>query len=220
MEFKAALANQYINTNGAGLPVAECIPGHSFGNRRPPHIVRQSSVVAPARKPVIARKFSREWYAGYASSAFSPDAPELEILDLDGKVIRIGWEQIKWVCYVRDLPGASENGGSANPERLIHKRFSIRPRTAGLWLRMVLSDGEELEGIAANDRSLIEGSGLMLVPPDTRSNTQRIYIPRPAIQSLEVVALIGAATRKRTATPERRAEQPELFPGESVTGGG
>jgi hypothetical protein len=217
MEFKAALANQYINTNGAGLPVAECIPGNSFGNRGPVHIMRQSSQVAPARKPVIARKFSREWYAGYASSAFSPDAPELEILDLDGKVIRIGWEQIKWVCYVRDLPGAGETGGSATPERLIHKRFSIRPRTAGLWLRMVLSDGEELEGIAANDRSLIEGSGLMLVPPDTRSNTQRIYIPRPAIQSLEVVALIGAATRKRTATPERQAEQPELFPGESVT---
>lgn len=180
--------------------------------------MRQSWKVAPARKPVIARKFSREWYAGYAASAFGQDAPELEILDLDGKVIRIGWGQIKWVCYVRDLPVANETAGQANPERLLHKRFSVRPRTAGLWLRMVLSDGEELEGVAANDRSLIEGAGVMLVPPDTRSNTQRIYVPRTAIQSLEVVALIGAATRKRTASPERALEQPELFPGESVSG--
>lgn len=164
---------------------------------------------------MIARKFSREWYAGYAASAFAQDSPELEILDLDGKVIRIGWPQIKWVCYVRDLPGTGETNG--NPERLLHKRFSVRPRTAGLWLRMVLADGEELEGVAANDRSLIDGAGVMLVPPDTRSNTQRVYIPRPAIQSLEVVGLIGAATRKRVP-PEHPAEQPELFPGESGAG--
>ena len=86
----------------------------------------------------------------------------------------------------------------ANPERLLHKRFSIRPRTAGLWLRMTLTDGEELEGLAANDRALVEGAGLLLTPPDTRSNTQRIYVPRQAIQTLEVVSLIGAAGRKRS----------------------
>lgn len=167
-----------------------------------------------ARKPVIVRKFSRDWCAGYASSAFGQNAPELEILDLSGKVLRIGWEQVKWVCYVRDLPGSGEAGSQGNPERLLHKRFSIRPRTVGLWLRMVLADGDELEGIAANDLSLLEGSGLMLTPPDTRSNTQRIYVPRQAIQSLEVVGLIGAAARKRTAVPAQVSDQPELFPGE------
>ena len=52
-----------------------------------------------------------------------------------------------------------------------------------------------MEGLAANDRSLVEGAGLLLTPPDTRSNTQRIYVPRQAIQSLEVVSLIGAAGR-------------------------
>lgn len=174
--------------------------------------------MASARKPVIVRKFSRDWCAGYASSAFGQNAPELEILDLGGKVLRMGWEQVKWVCYVRDLPGNGEAGGQANPERLLHKRFSVRPRTAGLWLRMGLTDGDELEGIAANDRSLVEGAGLMLTPPDTRSNTQRIYVPRLAIESLEVVGLIGAAARKHAATPIRQAEQPELFPGEPDSG--
>jgi hypothetical protein len=167
-----------------------------------------------SRKPVIVRKFSRDWCAGYASAVFGQDAGELEILDLTGKVVRIGWDQVKWVCYVRDLGAVSDTGSQANPERLLHRRFSIRPRTAGVWLRMMLADGDDLEGIAANDRSLVDGAGLMLTPPDTRSNTQRIYVPRQAIQSLEVVGLIGASARRRGTVAAGPAEQPELFPGE------
>jgi hypothetical protein len=163
--------------------------------------------MASQRKPVIVRKFSRDWCAGYAGTSFGQEAAELEILDLNGKVLRIGWEQVKWVCSVRDFP----SGETANPERLLHKRFAIRPRTPGLWLRMTLTDGEELEGLAANDRSLVEGAGLLLTPPDTRSNTQRIYVPRQAIQTLEVVSLIGTAGRKRTGRAEPVAEQPGLF---------
>jgi hypothetical protein len=170
--------------------------------------------MASARKPVIVRKFSRDWCAGYAAAGFGRDAPELEILDLTGKVLRIGWEQVKWVCYVRDFPAPGSASDQANPERLLRKCFAIRPRTAGLWLRMTLTDGEELEGLAANDRSLVDGAGLLLTPPDTRSNTQRIYVPRQAIQSLEALSLIGAPTRKRTATASPAAEQPELFPGD------
>jgi len=170
--------------------------------------VRQSKAMASQRKPVIVRKFSRDWCAGYAGGSFGQDAAELEILDLGGKVLRIGWEQVKWVCYVRDFPA----GETANPERLLHKRFSIRPRTPGLWLRMTLTDGEELEGLAANDRSLLDGAGVLLTPPDTRSNTQRIFVPRQAIQTLEVVSLIGAASRKRAEAASRATEQPELFP--------
>jgi len=201
------VANQYLNTSRLGwkghnapelqlfvFPVLLCS-------------VRQFRTMASQRKPVIVRKFSRDWCAGYAGASFGQDAPELEILELNGKVLRIGWEQVKWVCYVRDFPA----GETANPERLLHKRFAIRPRTPGLWLRMTLTDGEELEGLAANDRSLVEGAGLLLTPPDTRSNTQRIYVPRLAIQSLEVVSLIGAAGRKRGETPVRAVEQPELF---------
>jgi hypothetical protein len=160
-----------------------------------------------ARKPVIVRKFSRDWCAGYAGPTFGHDAAELEILDQNGKVVRLAWDQVKWVCYVRDFPASSAD--QANPERLLRKRFSIRPRTAGLWLRLTLTDGDELEGLAANDRTLVEGAGLLLTPPDTRSNTQRIFVPRQAIQELEVLSLIGSGGRKRLTT-----EQPELFPGD------
>ncbi len=174
--------------------------------------VRQSRTMASARKPVIVRKFSRDWCAGYADPVPAQQGAELEILDTTGKVLRIAWEQVKWVCYVRDLPGATAD--AANPERLLHKKFSVRPRAAGVWLRMTLSDGDELEGLAANDLSLVNGAGLLLTPPDTRSNTQRIYIPRQAIQSLEVVSLIGASRRG----PAQKLEQPELFAGEPDQG--
>jgi hypothetical protein len=169
--------------------------------------------MASVRKAVIVRKFSRDWCAGYAEASFGHDAEGLEILDLTGKVLRIGWDQVKWVCYVRDFPA----GEQANPERLLHKRFASRPRTAGLWLRMTLTDGEELEGLASNDRSLVEGAGLLLTPPDTRSNTQRMYVPRQAIQKLEVVSLIGAASRRRAGSAVPATDQPELFPGEPDT---
>ena len=164
-----------------------------------------------ARKPVIVRKFSREWYAGYAGAAFGQDSPALEVLDLSGKVLTIGWESVKWVCYIRDFSSSSD---PANPERLLQKKFTVRPRATGLWLRMTLNDGDELEGIAANDKSLLSGAGLLVTPPDTRSNTQRIYIPRQAIQSLEVVGLIGAVGRKRRPEAARTEGQPELFPAE------
>jgi len=217
----AEAANQYINTTRAewlefvALDLRLFAFSHLAGSpvhKRDPGLRGPATCDNPKRwrKPVIVRKFSRDWCAGYAGAGFSPVAPELEILDLTGKVQRIGWEQVKWVCYVRDFPAPSSD--QANPERLLHKRFTVRPRTEGLWLRMTLTDGDELEGLAANDRSLIEGAGLLFTPPDTRSNTQRIYIPRQAIQTLEVVSLIGAAARKRTGGAGPAIAQPELFP--------
>lgn len=164
--------------------------------------------MASLRKPVIVRKFSRDWVAGFAGTGFGQDAAALEILDQTGRVLTISWDAVKWVCFVRDFPA----GEQSNPERLLQKRFTVRPRTAGLWLRMTLTDGEELEGLAANDRSLVEGSGLLLTPPDTRSNTQKIYVPRQAIQTLEVVALIGAGGRRRGVAARQAEGQPELFP--------
>lgn len=164
--------------------------------------------MALQRKPVIVRKFSRDWLAGYASAAVPEPSDELEMLDTAGKLVRVPWEAVKWVCYVRDFPTSAAD--QANPERLLQRRFTVRPRTAGLWMRLVLNDGEELEGLASNDRSLVNGAGLLLVPPDMRSNTQRIFVPRMAIQTLEVVSLIGAGRRRAAGV----VQQPELFPGE------
>ncbi len=126
-----------------------------------------------ARKPVIVRKFSREWYAGYAGAVFGQDSSALEVLDLTGKVLTIGWDSVKWVCYVRGFSTCSD---PANPERLQQKRFAVRPRTAGLWLRMTLNDGDELEGIASNDRA-----ALKLTAPGTAFGTPEYIAPEQAM---------------------------------------
>src|SRR5437660_215152 len=89
--------------------------------------VRQCRGMASQRKPVIVRKFSRDWVAGYASPAIAPDAVALEILDQAGKLLRMEWDAVKWVCYVRDFPSSTVD--RENPERLLHRRFSVRPRT-------------------------------------------------------------------------------------------
>lgn len=163
------------------------------------------------RKPVIVRKFSRDWCAGYTTGPFTQQDGALEILDLSGRVLTMAWETVKWVCFIRDF----SSGDQTNPERLLHKRFAVRPRTAGLWLRMTLTDGDELEGLAANDRSLVDGAGLLMTPPDTRSNTKRIYVPRQAIQTLEVVSLIGVGRGKGREAAGLAPGQPELFENET-----
>lgn len=166
--------------------------------------------MSSARKPVIVRKLSRDWCAGYAEASPAGRPDQLELLLPSGKLMQIAWPEIKWVCYVRE-PGAGEGWRSGSdlsaPERLLRRRFLSRPRLAGVWLRLTLEDGEELEGVAANDRSLIEGVGLMLTPPDTRSNTQRVYVPRSAIRDFTILGVV------QPSTPHRRApgDQPGLF---------
>lgn len=156
---------------------------------------------------MIVRRFTGEWLAGYMAADFTTN--ELELLDPAGKLVCIAWSEIKWVCLVRELPGGSDK---SDPERLLHKRFSTRPRAAGVWLRLMLNDCDLLEGLAANDLSLLAPNGLLLTPPDIRSNTQRIFVPRLAIAELEVVALISNASHKRP--PASSITQPGLFPPE------
>ena len=184
--------------------------------------------MSAARKPVIVRKLTRDWCAGYAaanpvaddaSSNSTNNSTELELLLSSGKLVRILWSQIKWVCYVREL-GAGEGSGNdtVNPERLLRRRFTSRPRVAGIWLRITLGDGEELEGVTGNDRSLVDGIGLFLIPPDTRSNTQRVYVPRSSIRELTVLGVIHPFTA-RGDKAGLQPVQPDLFAKEPAGNG-
>lgn len=133
----------------------------------------------------------------------------IELLGLDGKILSIEATSLKWICYVRDF----NSGEIANPERLLRKTFTGRPRSEGLMVRLRLADGDLLEGLAANDLSLICGEGLFLTPPDVRSNTQRLWIPPSAIKEMQIIAVIGTARRKgRQPPPESPTGQEQLFP--------
>jgi len=55
-----------------------------------------------------------------------------------------------------------------------------------LFVRARLKDGDMVEGLAANDVSLVSSEGVFLTPPDLRSNTQRLWIPRSSLEELDV----------------------------------
>jgi hypothetical protein len=46
--------------------------------------------------------------------------------------------------------------------------------------------------------------GFLVNPPDQRSNTQRIFVPRTALESLTVLAVIGATRRQRRDSQDQR----------------
>ena len=119
---------------------------------------------------------------------------------------------IKHICYVRDFNLTD----TLNPERLTRRTFLARPRTEGLWLRLTFRTEDQFEGLAPIDASLLDDilndAGLHLTPPDTRSNTQRIYIPRTSITSLQLIAVITTPSRKKTLPASAAANlQSELF---------
>jgi hypothetical protein len=156
--------------------------------------------MSSSRKKVILRKHTRDWVAGYLPPfGFARDGA-LDLLDLDGKVASYSLADVKWVCFVRDFNSGELN----NPERLLRKNFAARPRSEGLWLKLRLQDGDLIEGLAANDTSLVDQDGIFLIPPDTRSNTQRIFVPRASIVEFEVLAVIGAA-KKKTAPGQQES---------------
>ena len=162
--------------------------------------------MSSSRKKAIFRKFSRDWVAGYVPLQGFVHEGHVEMLDLDGKVVALDAADLKWICYVRDFNSGELN----NPERLVRKTFAGRPRGDGLFVRARIKDGDTIEGLAANDVSLVGSEGVFLTPPDLRSNTQRLWIPRSSLEELEVVAVIGAAKRK---VPEKTRDerQEELF---------
>ncbi len=150
-----------------------------------------------SRKKVIVCKFSRDWQSGYVDPVGFAHDGRLELLDMHGKVLTITLPEVKMVCFVREFLTGD------NPERLIRRSFNARPRTPGLWLRMQLKDGEELEGLASNDASLLEPEGIQFAPPDLRSNTQRIFLPRTALQSLEIVAVIRPSAPRKSGAEDQ-----------------
>lgn len=164
--------------------------------------------MSSGRKKAIFRKFSRDWLAGYVPAANFAHGGQIEMLDLDGKVIQLAVGDLKWICYVRDFNSGELN----NPERLVRKTFAARPRGEGLFVRARLKDGDLVEGVAGNDLTLVSSDGIFLTPPDLRSNTQRIWIPGSALEEFEVVAVIGAAKKKPAipAEPEVVAQE-KLF---------
>jgi hypothetical protein len=123
---------------------------------------------------------------------------------------------VKYISYVRDF----NLSDTVNPERLSRRTFLARPRTEGLWLRLHFrfsgNEPDVLEGLAPIDIAVLDDAvndcGLFLIPPDVRSNTQRIYVPRSAISELHLLAVITTPSRRKSPSSKSVSSiQEDLF---------
>jgi hypothetical protein len=154
-----------------------------------PHSTPASPKHMPStHKKVIVRKMDRDTINGHVSPSHYINEGKLELLNTSGTVVAIELQDIKVVYFVREF---------SDTEAPTRKTFTTRPRTEGLWVRLKFKDGEILEGMMPNDLSLTTAEGFLVNPPDLRSNTQRIFVPRTALESLTVLAVIGATRRQR-----------------------
>src|SRR5258706_15554761 len=152
-------------------------------------------------KKVIVRKLDRDTVSGYVAPVFIADG-KVELLNMAGNVVTIELRDIKGVYFVRDF---------SEPDSPTRKTFVTRPRTAGLWVRLRFRDNDVLEGLMPNDLTQLPPEGFLLNPPDTRSNTQRIFVPRTALASLTVLAVICACPPCRRAASARDERHVPMF---------
>ncbi len=146
-------------------------------------------------KKVIVRKMDRDSVSGYVSPTQFVQEGKIEVLNTAGTLIAIDLREIKGVYFVREF---------GDSESLTRKTFTSRPRAEGLWVRLRFKDGETLEGLMPADLTQTPPEGFLLSPPDQRGNTQRIFVPRSALDSLMVLSVIGAARRQRRAAEDQR----------------
>jgi len=144
-------------------------------------------------KKVTVRKLDRDSLNGFVSSHFINDG-KLEMLNTAGNLVTVDLKEIKCVFFVREFGDADE---------LNRKTFTTRPRTEGLWVRLRFKDNDQLEGMMPNDLTQFMPEGYLVNPPDTRSNTQRIFVPRSALTELTVLAVIGGPASRRRKPAEK-----------------
>jgi hypothetical protein len=164
------------------------------------------------QKKVIIRTLTGTLAWGYLPQSLFVDENTVPLMSTDGRLTPISLNDIKTISYVRDF----NLDDPINPERLLRRTFPARPRGDGLWLRLTFLDDDILEGLSTLDiaalDSLLADRGLLLTPPDTRGNTQRLFVPRSALRSLEVLGFVTAPSKRLAKPTSIPNPQPHLFP--------
>jgi len=146
-------------------------------------------------KKAMVYRFDRELLAGFVDSATPFDENQVQFLNRAGVIQHIPIGQVKLICFVRDWiegPAWSRN------------HYAVRPRQQGLWVRLRFHDGETLEATMPNNLSALDPVALTVCPPDSIIGVQRILIPRQAMESFEVLGVVGSPLKKIKAAPKNQ----------------
>ncbi len=152
-------------------------------------------------KKVIVRRFDRENIGGFVNASNYLQPNEIELLKPDGALVLLPYDEVKSVCFVKDFEAEAES----------RKIFMTRPKLEGLWVRMLFRDGEVLDGILPNNLLAWEIAGFTVTPPEPDANNQRVFVPRSALKSIQVLGVVGSplTAKRKKAVPGQ--DQPTLF---------
>ena len=152
-------------------------------------------------KKVVVRRFDRENLTGFVNPLSYLQPHKLELLTPDGSLALLPYDDVKSVCFVKDFEAEAES----------RRVFLTRPKLEGLWVRMVFRDGEVLEGILPNNLLAWEIEGFTVTPPEPDANNQRVFVPRSALKSIQVLGVVGSPLRVKRKKPAPAVDQPTLF---------
>ncbi len=147
------------------------------------------ALAASTTKKAIIRRYEKEPLAGYVNPFSYLQNGGVELISAQGNVSTVAYEDIKSISFVRDFENHEED----------RRVFNTRPRIEGLWVSFQFRDGEVMEGVMPNNLLQVEPHGFSVIPPDPYSNNQRIFIPRAALRSVEVLGVVGSPLKKRKA---------------------
>lgn len=167
--------------------------------------------LSSTNKKVVVIRFDREPLAGIVNpGAFGEPGP-LEILSSAGMLVRVPFDEIKAICFVREAPATARGADEEawKPNRL----FAVRPKSGGLWLRFRFRDQDALDGVFPNNLLTLEPLGFTVVPPDPSFLNQRIFVPRAALLEARIMGVIGSPLRQIIARKPKVAgpAQIEMF---------
>lgn len=147
---------------------------------------------------MLVDRYDRSRIQGFVQTQSLMQGSEIQLLSADGTVVRLPGSQVKTVSFVREF-----DAPSIWEER---REFLARPKAPGLWVELHFRDGSRLEGVIPNDLLLLEGSGVMLTPPDTAGNTQRVFAPRQSLAGAMVLGVIGVTRRRARRAPAKEGQ--------------
>ncbi|HEU0119651.1 MAG TPA: hypothetical protein VFQ91_03935 [Bryobacteraceae bacterium] len=141
-------------------------------------------------------RFDREPVDGFVHPQTFQTASGIEMLSRDGQIISLPYQEVKVLCFVQDFEDSIPD--------LNNRTFSSRPKSTGLWVRMSFRDNAILDGILPNNLMNMEPYGFTLTPPDLAVTPQRIFVPKAALRSMHILAVVGSGLGRSKKPDERQ----------------
>ncbi|MBM3783941.1 MAG: hypothetical protein FJW30_06240 [Acidobacteria bacterium] len=141
-------------------------------------------------------RFDREPVTGFVHPQTFQTETGIELLSRDGNIRTLPYGEVKVLCFVQDFDDEL-------PE-LNNRLFASRPKSAGLWVRMAFRDGALMDGLLPNNLLIPDPYGFTVTPPDLTVTPQRVFVPRAALKSIHVMAVVGSGLGRSKKSDDRQ----------------